>query len=255
MVIKYGLIKEGPAIGSVNYERIRQTSADDLIETIKPGGNHVKKGESIKKILDMVYEENTARREALVNSEAARKPGFEKDNPVQKASEFSCANPNVLSLDHMRAMTYHEAFSAFLQYPGIALKTASCVCLYALRHGSFAVDTHVFRISGWLGWYPKGADVNKVFSHLEYKIPDEYKYSLHTLFVAHGKACVRCQAKTHERSPGWENGCVIDKFVQRVKNIEKKQLLKGQTTIKWKKSEKNKDDDGSDEADRSEYGE
>ena len=58
-------------------------------------------------------------------------------------------------------------------------------------------------------------------------IPDELKYSLHTLFVQHGKECVRCQSKTHALSPGWEKGCVIDHLVKRVKNHEIKQAGKG----------------------------
>jgi hypothetical protein len=53
------------------------------------------------------------------------------------------------------------------------------------------------------------------FSHLEVRIPDHLKYSLHQLFIRHGKSCPRCRAITGESSAGWEEGCVIDHLVTR----------------------------------------
>ena len=246
MIDAFGTLNEGTGKGSVNWDLVRRTPLEKVVEAIKGGGNQNKKGLDIKNIVDMVYEENQTRRKALDNPEVAQELGIDNESTVQQSAKISCADPNVLSLDHMHALSYHDAFAAFIKYPGIALKTASCVCLYSLQRPSFAVDTHVHRITGWLGWRPEKANENKTFSHLEYMIPDELKYSLHTLFVQHGKECVRCNSKTHALSEGWEDGCVIDHLVKRIKNGDTKRALKG-TPVKMAK--KGKEEDESEEDD------
>lgn len=241
VIEEFGLVEEGPAEGSVDYDNMRRQPLEVLVKVITVGGSQNKKGVYIKKILDLVYEENSARRAASADPGKAKELGFEADDPVQIAAEVSCADPKVLSLDHLRAMEYRDVFHFLIKYPGIALKTAACVCLYALHHPSMAVDTHVHRITMSAGWLPPGTYENKAFSHLEFMVPDGLKYSLHTLFVVHGKECVRCRSGSSESSPGWKKECVIEKLVQRVKTEKKKRLLKGQTTIKFGKLGKSKD--------------
>lgn len=43
-------------------------------------------------------------------------------------------------------------------YPTFTLPAASCVLLFCLERDSFAVDTHVFRLSKSLGWVPPKAN-------------------------------------------------------------------------------------------------
>jgi endonuclease III len=43
---------------------------------------------------------------------------------------------------------------ALESFKGVGPKTASCVLLFCLSRDSFAVDTHVFRLSKQLGWVP-----------------------------------------------------------------------------------------------------
>lgn len=242
LIDTFGTLAEGTGKGSVDWDKVRRTPAADVAEAIKGGGNQHTKSRYIKGILDMSFAENNDRRAALANPDTAKDLGLDNDSTVQRSAGLSCADPSVLSLDHMHALSYHDAFAAFIKYPGVALKTASCVCLYCLQRPSFAVDTHVQRITGWLGWRPEKSDENKTFSHLEYMIPDDLKYSLHTLFVKHGKECVRCNARSHEGTEGWENGCVIDHLVQRLKNAEKKKMLKSTAA---KQGENGDESDGS----------
>ena len=115
----------------------------------------------------------------------------------------------------MHALSDNDAFNTFLTYPGIGVKTSSCVMLFCMKRPSFAVDTHVFRLCKWLGWVPENATRDKTFSHCEVMIPNELKYGLHQLFIKHGKSCGRCRAITGESSEGWEKGCVIDHLVKR----------------------------------------
>jgi len=226
MLDTFGSKKTGTGKDSINWDVVRHSPVEKIAETLNFGGNQNMKAKDIKGILDMVYKENNLRRRALADPEFAREVGLDNKSAVPESAKVALADPNIVSLDHMHALSYHQAFSAFIEYPGIALKTASCVCLYCLQRPSFAVDTHVKRITGWLGWRPEEANENKTFTHLEYLIPDELKYSLHTLFVVHGKECVRCASDTHEETPGWEKGCVIDHLVKRVKNIDAKRAAK-----------------------------
>lgn len=98
------------------------------------------------------------------------------------------------SLDHMFEKTDEEAMSELIGYKGVGPKTASCVLLFCLQRESFAVDTHVYRIAGLLGWRPKSATRDQTHAHLEVRIPDEDKYGLHILMVGHGKKCEECKA-------------------------------------------------------------
>lgn len=51
----------------------------------------------------------------------------------------------------------------------LALTAASCVLLFCLARDSFAVDTHVFRLSQQLGWVPaKATRSARFFSPLSF---------------------------------------------------------------------------------------
>jgi hypothetical protein len=40
---------------------------------------------------------------------------------------------------------------------------------------------------------PETANENTGFFHLDIKIPEQYKYSLHNLFIRHGRMCKHCK--------------------------------------------------------------
>lgn len=99
------------------------------------------------------------------------------------------------SLDHLFSESSDEVcMREMLSFKGIGPKTASCVLLFCLRRESFAVDTHVFRLAGLLGWIPKGCGRDEAHAHLDARIPGEEKYALHILLIVHGKACGECKA-------------------------------------------------------------
>jgi len=98
------------------------------------------------------------------------------------------------SLDHLFDATDEDAMKELLSLKGVGPKTASCVLLFCLRRDSFAVDTHVWRITGLLGWRPKSASRDETHAHLDARVPAEDKYGLHILLVTHGKRCDECKA-------------------------------------------------------------
>lgn len=98
------------------------------------------------------------------------------------------------SLDHLHSASSEDAMTEMLSFQGVGPKTASCVLLFCLQRESFAVDTHVHRITGLLGWRPARASRDETHQHLDARIPDEDKYGLHILIVSHGKKCEECRA-------------------------------------------------------------
>ncbi|KAF2197468.1 DNA glycosylase [Delitschia confertaspora ATCC 74209] len=232
LVKRFGILEEGVGKGSVNWNAVRLAKTKDIFEAIKSGGLADVKSKDIKKILQMVYEENQARRLALESS-TSNPPGSRDESSSEKTAEIARAEEEVLSLDHLHQMSSDSAFNALTKYPGIGPKTASCVLLFCLRRPSFAVDTHVFRLCKWLGWVPppghpaglpsnakkgavfKGPTRNSTYAHCEVIVPDELKYPLHKLLIRHGRACSRCRAITGEGSEGWDMGCVIEGLVKR----------------------------------------
>ena len=220
LVERFGILQEGIGKGSIDWDAVRRADVKDVFNAIKAGGLGERKSADIKAILEKVHNENQARCEALIKAEQvdadAAPKGAENETPAEKNAEIVRAKENVLSLDHLHALEDNDAMNALVKYPGIGVKTASCVMLFCMRRPSFAVDTHVFRLLKWLKWVPPGVK-NEIdaFKHVEVKVPNELKYSLHQLFIKHGKGCGRCRAITGEKSVGWDKGCVIDHLVTR----------------------------------------
>ncbi|GAQ03651.1 putative DNA glycosylase At3g47830 [Aspergillus lentulus] len=216
LVQRFGILEEGIGKGSVNWDAVRQAPLKDVFEAIKRGGLADIKSKKIKAILDMVYQENQERRNILVKGESDGLSDLTAKTEGEKEYEIACADQNFLSLNHLHTLSTEDAMTELVKYPGIGPKTAACVILFCLQRPCFAVDTHIFRICKWLGWVPpdKATEVT-AFSHLEVRIPDHLKYSLHQLLIRHGKTCPRCRAITGQSSAGWEDGCVIDHLVTR----------------------------------------
>jgi endonuclease III len=220
LVKKYGIATEGIGMGSISWSKVRQSSEDDIADAIKRGGLAKVKAKSIKTILDMVHSQNIARRDAFVQErESGTKAdvlGSEHQTQGQKDLEIAVADQGILSLCYMRNLNSEEAMTELTKFPGIGVKTASCVILFCFQRPSFAVDTHVWRLCKWLKWVPENATRDQTFSHCEVRIPDELKYGLHQLFIKHGKTCGRCRAITGESSDVWADAnCPIEKLVER----------------------------------------
>ncbi|KAF2966894.1 hypothetical protein GQX73_g6675 [Xylaria multiplex] len=223
---KYGALDDELAKGSINWNKIRLATVEELEDTIHMGGLANRKSKAIKGILDMVYEENINRREAYLDERASGVPanvyGASEKTESQKDLEILKTDRNILSLDHLHGISVDEAMKQFTKFPGIGVKTAACVILFCLQRPCFAVDTHVHRFSRWLGWTPAKADENDTFSHLEVRCPDHLKYGLHQLFIHHGKQCGRCKGSTVEGTKGWDAiVCPLEHLLVRGKKVTK----------------------------------
>lgn len=230
---KFGILDDGEGKGSVDWGKVRLAPIEEVYQAMRSGGLAESKSKYIKRILDMVYEENLD----LWNAQSSTAAANDKKAGSKNEAKTEDGTPIPLSLNHLHTLSKDEAMLQFVKYPGIGVKTAACVILFCLQRPCFAVDTHVFRLSKWLGWLPPAEDaepepktegqekqkktakrrINEItaFSHLEVHIPEHLKYPLHQLFIRHGKVCPRCRAITGESSEDWDKGCVIDHLVTR----------------------------------------
>ncbi|KAL2020988.1 hypothetical protein VTK56DRAFT_7762 [Thermocarpiscus australiensis] len=207
----YGTCQEGSGAGSINWDKVRLSSHQELTQVIKIAGNGPKKSQHIKQILDMVYEENLQR--VKEQSAAALV------DPSQEPAKTTTMQ-NLLSLDYMHRMSKDEAMTKFVSYPGIGIKTAACVTLFCLRIPCFAVDTHVHKFCRWLGWVPEKADPDNCFRHGDVMVPDHLKYGLHQLFIRHGQQCFKCRKATRPGTKEWNEApeCPLEHLLDRSKD-------------------------------------
>jgi endonuclease III len=227
----YGLRQEGTGAGSINWDKVRLSSHQELIQVIKVAGNGPKRSHHIKQILDMVYQENVERAKMQAS------PG--------KTTQ------NLLSLDHMHGMTKDEAIAKFVSYPGIGIKTAACVTLFCLRMPCFAVDTHVHKFCRWLGWVPEKADPDNCFRHGDFMVPDHLKYGLHQLFIRHGQLCFKCRKATKPGTKDWNEApdCPLEHLLDRSKDEAGASKPKARQTRKVKEETESETDGSETEVD------
>ncbi|PQE21230.1 GPD family base excision DNA repair protein [Rutstroemia sp. NJR-2017a WRK4] len=217
---KFGLRKTGKGAGSVSWEAVHEASLETVIDAIKRGGLAVMKGGYIKKILAIIRKQNSDLLEQLIAERDTDKPvtfpGKTLITKAQKEAEIKILHENMFSMDYIHNLDIPTAIDEMTRLPGIGVKTAACVVLFCMKKPCFAVDTHVVRHCKWLGWVPEKATRDQTFSHCEVRIPDHLKYSLHQLFIRHGKTCGHCRANTSAGSAEWDKTiCPIDHLVNR----------------------------------------
>ncbi len=88
-----------------------------------------------------------------------------------------------------------EDFQALQALPGVGRKTANVVMNCAFGAETFAVDTHVFRVSNRTGLAP-GKDVLEVERKLDSGTPPPWRRDAHHLLILHGRYV--CKARKPE---------------------------------------------------------
>ncbi|GAA5840485.1 hypothetical protein JCM11251_007599 [Rhodosporidiobolus azoricus] len=185
--------------GRAAYRAVLEGGEAKLEETIRCGGLAKNKAKAILGVLRRCEERN-----------------------IEKGGK---AGEGELSLDWLHELSDGDAMKQLISFDSIGIKTASCVLLFCLGRDSFAVDTHVHRITNWLGWTPQNGSVyssssssaadkasdakstftrltsttnpptrDQTFYHLDAVLPSHLKYPLHSLLVRHGRGCVKCSA-------------------------------------------------------------
>ncbi|KAH6679433.1 DNA glycosylase [Halenospora varia] len=217
----FGIVTSSSGNTSINWEAVHKANLLDVKKSIESGGLAERKSKYIKDILEIVYQQNCERRDALLKEKAdgtiAQIPGVEGLTAEQKDAEIARIKESPYNLDWLFEIPEErEVMDILIKFKGIGVKTASCVILFCMQRPSFAVDTHVWRHCLWLDWVPPHADRDRTFNHCDLLIPKHLKYPLHQLFIKHGKGCYRCRAVTSAGTAEWEKTvCPIEHLVKR----------------------------------------
>ncbi|KAF5331278.1 hypothetical protein D9611_013073 [Ephemerocybe angulata] len=169
--------------GKHNFEAIANAPLEDIVDALRCGGLANKKGATIQKLLRSIKE---------------RHGDYSLQYLASTDSDGSGAK-----------LTDDEIMQELISYDGVGPKTASCVLLFCLQRDSFAVDTHVYRLSKLLGWVPGKADRVRAQAHLDKRIPDELKYGLHVMLIQHGRLCKGC------KKDGAKEECVLKDYIRK----------------------------------------
>lgn len=96
-----------------------------------------------------------------------------------------------VTLNPLREMSDEEAFLYLTRLPGVGIKTAKCVLMYALKRKVLPVDTHGLRVARRLGLVPVETGLAGIHDLLEAVVGPKDRYSFHVNVIEHGrKVCL-----------------------------------------------------------------
>jgi endonuclease III len=97
-----------------------------------------------------------------------------------------------VSLRRLKSMGTEEAEAYLCSLPGVGIKTARCVLMYALGRDVFPADIHCLRVMARLGWISwRGERAEKFAGVAQAAVPAGRRMSLHIRLVQHGRAVCR----------------------------------------------------------------
>jgi endonuclease-3 len=107
-----------------------------------------------------------------------------------------------LSLSFLARMSTAAAQDWLTALPGVGVKTARVVLLFAFGRDCFPVDTHILRLSRRLGFIPARAGAAVAHRWWDDHCPPRLAYELHLNLIRHGRECC------HARKPAC-GACVL----------------------------------------------
>jgi endonuclease-3 len=144
-----------------SWAEVREASAAEIEEAIRPGGLAPTKAVRIKQILEAVGEDDLA---------------WMEHAPLEEARDYLC------------------------DLPGVGRKTAACVLLFSYGRPEVPVDTHVYRVGTRLGLWPERTSLEQAHDEMLRLVGPEDAYEIHVLLIRHGRrtctarnpACAAC---------------------------------------------------------------
>ena len=129
----------------------------------------------------------------------------QKAERIQRALGAIREETGGYTLSFLDGMETDEAQAWLEEIKGVGPKTANVVLSFGFGKPSFAVDTHVERLSKRFGLVDESATNERVHGVMNRKVPDGIKYELHVLMITHGREF--CTA----RNPDCDN-LVCDRY-------------------------------------------
>ena len=111
----------------------------------------------------------------------------QKARRIQRALAAIREETGGYTLAFLDDMATDEAQAWLEDIKGVGPKTANVVLSFGFGKPSFAVDTHVERLSKRFGLVDGSATNERVHREMNERVPDGIKYSLHVLMINHGR--------------------------------------------------------------------
>lgn len=134
------------------WEQVRDADSQKVIDAIRPAGLANQKGPRIQQIL--------------------------KEITHQRGS---------LDLDFLFDMSTDDARKWLLQFKGVGPKTAAIVLQFSLDKPAFPVDTHIYRVTGRLGFRPEKMSADQAHEYLARILPEDTYYPAHLNLIRLGR--------------------------------------------------------------------
>jgi endonuclease-3 len=148
------------------WEQVRDASADEVIEAIRPAGLANQKGPRIQQVLRSITEER-----------------------------------GNLDLSFLGELPVNEARAWLTRFNGVGPKTAAIVLCFSLGKPAFPVDTHIYRVTGRIGLRPEKMTVEQAHVHLERLFPPETYYAAHLNLIRLGREICTARKAYCEKCP------------------------------------------------------
>lgn len=116
-----------------------------------------------------------------------------KSKRIKEILKSIKAERGKIELDFLRRIDPGQAEQKLLAYPGVGLKTARCVQIFALGQAAFPVDTHIFRITKRLGLIAEKASPEQAHQQLGQAVAPDKMYTFHINLIKHGRALCRAR--------------------------------------------------------------
>jgi len=112
--------------------------------------------------------------------------GKQKSNAIKHFLSSIKKEKGSISLEHIRNKSDGVILNELTSYPGIGVKTASCVLLFSLRRNVCPVDTHVHRTTNRIG-IVKTNTPDQTFELINANLPENIGHSFHTNLIKLGR--------------------------------------------------------------------
>jgi len=132
---------------------------------------------------DKVAELKTSQIEKLIKTAGL---GKQKSKAIKNLLISLKKKRGEISLNYLKKMNNDEILNELTSYPGIGVKTASCVLLFSLKRDICPVDTHVHRTLNRIGLV-KTNTPDKTFFLINKNFPKGVAHSFHTNLIRLGR--------------------------------------------------------------------
>ncbi len=117
----------------------------------------------------------------------------QKANSIKHVVDYLAMKEKKPSLNFVQKLNNEQALKVMTDFPGVGIKTASCVLLFSLDRNICPVDTHVHRTLNRIGLV-KTSSPEKTFFEINKDFPEGIAHSFHTNLIRLGREI--CTAKS-----------------------------------------------------------